>query len=190
MKLGSSVFRGPRHRMVVVHTPRGTCRRLAANSRHPTLCEKRPRDRPSRGTTRRSAIRRRGGARGQTRGMAVAVGDWRTRPAQTLGEPPEMAPNCEFRARHPLRKPRRVHDSRIRHTKSAARSRTAAAKHVSAYLSYCVSSGENSSAGHALQLDAARARDRRARACVNVAHDIMCACLSRAVPAAPPAAPR
>ena len=36
----------------------------------------------------------------------VAVGDWRTRPAQTLGESPNSraAPNCEFRARHPLRK--------------------------------------------------------------------------------------
>ena len=30
-------------------------------------------------------------ARGRTRGMAVAVGDWRTRPAQTLGEPPNLA---------------------------------------------------------------------------------------------------
>ena len=53
---------------------------------------------------------------------------------------------------------RRVHGSRTRHTKSAARARTAAEKCVSAYSFSCFSSGENRSAGHALQVDAARVR--------------------------------
>jgi hypothetical protein len=41
-------------------------------------------------------------ARGRTRGMAVAVGDWRTRPAQTLGKPPNLAPSgAEVRIQGP-----------------------------------------------------------------------------------------
>jgi len=41
-------------------------------------------------------------ARGRTRGMAVEVGDWRTKPAQTLGKPPNLAPHgAELRIQGP-----------------------------------------------------------------------------------------
>jgi hypothetical protein len=98
---GKTGFRGstPPNGAGTHRTRRRTALRGEFRGRHPL--RRWPTRRPSRGTTRRSAIRPRGGAprcrgrhvvRGQPRGMAVAVGDWRTRPAQTLGEPPEMAP--------------------------------------------------------------------------------------------------
>jgi hypothetical protein len=41
-------------------------------------------------------------ARGRTRSMAVSLGDWRTRPAHTLGKPPNLAPRgTELRIQGP-----------------------------------------------------------------------------------------
>ena len=76
--------------MALEPTSRGAPRRLAANTR-PAVKNTRvthPRGKPS----VRLPVASVGGrpvARGETRGMAVAVGDWRTIPAQTLWQPPK-----------------------------------------------------------------------------------------------------
>jgi hypothetical protein len=89
--LGSSVFREPRHRMALEHNLRGASQRPAVNSRHAAkLAHATDPHGELRGEVPSAGVGVRPVARGRTRGMAVAVGDWRTRPAQTLGKPPNL----------------------------------------------------------------------------------------------------
>jgi len=91
--------------MALEHTARGAARRREASSGYATLCEIAHATDPDdelRGEVPSAGVGARPVARGRTRGMADAVGDWRTRPAQTLGKPPNLAPRgAEVRIQGP-----------------------------------------------------------------------------------------
>ena len=96
--------------MALEHTARGAARRREASSGPATLCEKGPRDRPSRGTMPRSASAGVGGRPLRGVGLAAWPSRWVTGGPDLLRRSGNRrtwrraAPNCEIRARHPLRK--------------------------------------------------------------------------------------